>query len=116
MVCPNDPLLFTCTVNDSPVGVAQVTLLFGVGVKVRVGVQVTRANMTQVVGATTLPVGVTVESYDAVVDGVLVNYTLTLAIERASLLDGNPIICDALTGSMDEASCPIATGIYNISM
>ena len=73
--------------------------------------------MTEVYGAP-LPDGVTVQSHDAVVDGGLVNYTLTLAIERASLLGGNPVICDARTVSplTDEASCPIATGIYSISM
>ena len=111
MVCPNDPLLFTCTVTESTASAARVTLPSGEGV------QVTSANMTEQVGATPLPDGVTVQSNDSVVDGGLVNYTLTLAIERASLLGGNPIICDARTVSplTDEASCPIA-GIYSISM
>ena len=114
MVCPNDPLLFTCTVTDSPSVAARVTLPSGVAV------QVTITNMTEVVGATSLPDGVTVQSNDSVVDSNtnLVNYTLTLAIQRASVLGGNPVICDALTVSVstDEASCPIATGIYSISM
>ena len=107
MVCPNDPLLYTCTVTDSPSGLASVTLPSGVVV------QVTSGNMVQVVGATSLPDGVTVPSHNAIVDGDgLVDYTLTLAIERASLLDGNATICDARTVSplTDEASCPIATG------
>ena len=109
MVCPNDALLFTCTVTDSPSALASVTLPSGVVV------QVTSANMTQVVGA--LPDGVTVQSHNAVIEGGLVNYTLTLAINRASLLSGNPIICDSLTVSInDEASCPVATGIYSISV
>ena len=106
MVCPNDPLLFTCTVSDSPSAAARVTLPSGVAV------QVTSANMTEEVGGT-LPNGVTVQSHNiSVEDGGLVNYTLTLAIERASLLSGNPIICDARTvlWLTDEASCPIATG------
>ncbi|CAI8002971.1 hypothetical protein GBAR_LOCUS3519 [Geodia barretti] len=83
---------------------AEVTLPSGVGV------QVTSDNMTQVVGAP-LPDGVTVQSHNSVVDGGLVNYTLTLAIERASLLGSNPVICDARTVSplTDEKSCPIAT-------
>ena len=107
MVCPNDPLLFTCTVTKSTVVAARVTLPSGEGV------QVTSTNMVEVVGATSLPDGVTVQSHDAVVDGGLVNYTLALAIERASLLGGNPVICDAATAPAltDEASCPIATGI-----
>ena len=105
MVCPNDSLLFTCTITGSPFGLAQLTLPSGVGV------QVTITNMTEV-GAP-LPDGVTVQSHDAIVDGGLVNYTLTLAIDRASLLGGNATICTALSvsPSTDEASCPIATGI-----
>ena len=103
MVCPNDPLLFTCTVTESTSTRAQVTLPSGEGV------QVTSTNMVQVGAA--LPDGVMVVSHNAVHGGGSVNYILTLAIERASLLGGNPIICDPLIVSMkDEASCPIATG------
>ena len=106
MVCPNDPLLFTCTVAESTSTAARVTLPSGERV------QVTSTNTTEVVGATSLPDGVTVQSHDAVVDGGLANYTITLAIDRASLLGGNPTICTAITVSplTDEASCPIATG------
>ena len=108
MVCPNDPLLFTCTVTDSTAELAEVTLPSGVGVQVTIG------NTTQEVGATPLPDGVMVQSHGAVEDGGPVNYTLTLAIDRASLLDGNPIICSARTVpvSTDDKSCPIATGSY----
>ncbi|CAI8025148.1 hypothetical protein GBAR_LOCUS14558, partial [Geodia barretti] len=104
MVCSNDALLFTCTVTESTSALASVTLPSGEGV------QVTSGNMIQVVDGP-LPEGVTVQSHDALVDGVLVNYKLTLSIERASLLGGNPIICTAITVSplTDEASCPIAT-------
>ena len=109
MVCPNDPLLFTCTVTKSPSSAARVTLPSGEAV------QVTSMNTTEVVGD--LPDGVTVQSHNPVIEGGLINYTLTLAINRASLLSGNPIICDSLTVSInDEASCPVATGIYSISM
>ena len=106
MVCPNDPLLFTCTVTESFSSAARVILPSGVGV------QVTSSNMTEEVGGS-LPDGVTVVSYNAIVDG-LASYALTLAIERASLFGGNPVICDARTlpVSTDEASCPIATGSY----
>ena len=108
MVCPNDPLLFTCTVTESSSTLASVTLPSGERV------DVTNDNMTEEVGGT-LPDGVTVQSHSAIVDGGLVNYTLTLAINRASLLGGNPVICDARTVSVptDEKSCPIA-GIYSI--
>ena len=105
MVCPNDPLLFTCTVTDSASSLAEVTLPSGERI------QITSGNTTVVVGAA-LPDGVTVQSNDSVVDGGLANYILTLAINRALLLGGNPVVCDALTVSplTDEASCPIATG------
>ena len=111
MVCPNDPLLFTCTVTDSPSPAARVILPSGEGVLLTI------TNMTQVIGATSLPDGVTEQSHNAIGDGP-VNYTLALAIERASLLGGDPVICDAATAPAltDEASCPIATGIYSISM
>ncbi|CAI8017200.1 hypothetical protein GBAR_LOCUS10484 [Geodia barretti] len=104
MVCPNDPLLFTCTVTDSPSPAARVILPSGEGVLLTI------TNMTQVIGATSLPDGVTEQSHNAIGDGP-VNYTLALAIERASLLGGNPVICDAATAPAltDEASCPIAT-------
>ena len=49
MVCPIDPLLFTCTVTESNAALAEVTLPSGVRV------QVTSANMIRVVGATSLP-------------------------------------------------------------
>ena len=55
-VCPNDPLLFTCTVTDAPATSNRVTLPFSVSVGV------TNTNMTEVVssggGAATLPDGV----------------------------------------------------------
>ena len=106
MVCPNDSLLFTCTVTESPSSAARVTLPSGEAV------QVTSTNMVEVVGATSLPDGVTVRSNDSVVVDGLANYTLTLAIDRASLLGGNATICTAISVSplTDEASCPIATG------
>ena len=108
IVCPNDPLLFTCTVTESTSSLAEVTLPSGEGV------QVTSSNMIEAIGAP-LPDGVMVSSHNAIVD-TLANYTLTLAIERASLLGGNPVICDTRTLSplTDEASCPIATGIFNV--
>ena len=110
MVRPNDPLLFTGTVTESTSTAARLTL------PSRERVQVTSTNMTEVVGATPLPDGVTVQSHNAIVD-TLANYTLILAINRASLLGGNPVICGtALHLILTEASCPVVTGIYSISM
>ena len=107
MVCPNDPLLFTCTVAESTSTAARVTLPSGERV------EVTSDNMTEVVGAP-LPDGVTVVSHNTVFDGGLVDYKLTLAIERASLLGGNPVICDA---SIDRRGIMSNSHRYNsISM
>ena len=52
-VCPNDPLLFTCT--DSPATSARATLPSGVSVAVTI------TNMTEIVGAASLPDGVDIQ-------------------------------------------------------
>ena len=51
MVCPNDPLFFTCTITEIPSALAEVRLPSG---------ELTFTNMTQVIGATSLPDRVTV--------------------------------------------------------
>ena len=110
-VCPNDPLLFTCTATNVPAVSARVTLPSGVSVGV------TNTNMTEVIssddGVASLPDGVDIQSYSG--DGGSGNYRITLAIERASLLGGNDVSCVAVTLSptQDLESCPLATGIYN---
>ena len=101
-VCPNDPLLFTCTVTGSTDSVASVTLPSGERVIIF------SDNIT--LGEEGLPDGVRVVSHDATVDGLVVNYTLTLAIDRASILNGSNVMCaDGVTGPpIAEASCPVA--------
>ena len=101
-VCPNDPLLFTCTVTGSDEFLATVTLPSGQFVVIF------DINMTSL-GGGNLPVGVRVHSYNAV-GGGLVDYTLTLAIDRASILNGSNVMCaDGVTGPpIAEASCPVA--------
>ena len=106
-VCPNDPLLFTCTATDVPAASARVTLPSGVSVAV------TNTNMTEVFGAASLPDGVDIQSYSGMAEGGSGNYRITLAIERASLLGGNNVTCEATTVSPtppDVKSCPLATG------
>ena len=106
-VCPNDPLLFTCTVtNSSAAASARATLPSGVGV------DVDSVNMTRVLRAASLPIGVDLQSYSGMAEGGLANYRITLAIERASLLGGNDVTCEAITVSptQDLESCPLATG------
>ena len=102
-VCPNDPLLFTCTVTGSIDSVATVRLSY------RQFVNIDSDNMTSFVGGG-LPGGVRVVSHDARVDGGTANYTLTLTIERASILTGNSVICadGAIVPQTDEASCLVA--------
>ena len=106
-VCPNDPLRFTCTVTGSTDSVASVTLPSGEIVII--------LSRNRISGGEGLPGGVTVVAHDARVDGGTANYTLTLAIERASILTGNSVICadGAVVPQTDEASCSVA-GIYCI--
>ena len=102
-VCPNDPLLFTCTVTGSDNSLATVTLPSG-------EIVVIFSDNTTASGGGNLPGGVRVDSHDARVDGGVVNYTLTLAIDRASILNGNSVTCadGAVVPQTDEASCPVA--------
>ena len=107
-VCPNDPLLFTCSVTDSTAVSARATL------PSEVGVDVNSANMTTDLGAS-LPDGVTIQSYSGMAGGMagMNNYRITLAIARASLLGGNNVTCTATTAPTtppDLESCPLATG------
>ena len=78
-VCPNDPLLFSCTVTGSTAILASVTLPSGEIVFIL-------SDNTTFSG--NLPVGVRVHSYNAVGDGPR-DYTLLLAIDRASILNGS---------------------------
>ena len=102
-VCPNDPLLYTCTVTGSDDSVSSVRLPFGQFVDIR-------SDNSTSSGGGDLPNGVTVVAHDARVDGGVVDYTLTLAIDRASILNGNSITCadGAVVPQTDEASCPVA--------
>ena len=105
-VCPNDPLLFTCTVTGSPVSKATVTLPFQRDVNIHYD------NTT----SGELPHGVTVQYHDAIISDGLVNYTISLAFEKAYLLTGivacNPRTFQPLT---EEGKCLLATGIVQSS-
>ena len=103
-VCPNDPLLYTCTVTGSDESVASVRLPSGQFVFIL------SSNITSL-GEDGLPDGVTVVSQDARVGGGVANYTLTLAINRASVLTGSVTCADGgLSPQTAQASCPVATG------
>ena len=109
MVCPDTPLLFTCTVTGSTSASARVILPSGPAVVVTV------MNMVEVIDGP-LPDGVTIFSFNAVGSGP-VNYSLTLSIERADILAGMAVICDAQTVPVmtDEATCPVATGTLHFA-
>ena len=109
-VCPNDPLLFTCIVTGSDDSLASVTLPSGQFVNIF-------SNNITSFGGEGLPVGVRVVSQDARVGGGVANYTLTLAIDRASILSGNSVTCadGAVVPQTDEASCPVASK-YSITV
>ena len=104
MVCPNTPLLFTCNVTGSTSDVATVRLPSGQAVGITI------MDMINVINGP-LPDGVNTSSYNVEGSGP-VNYSLTLSIERADILDGMDVICDARTlpPTTDEATCPVATG------
>ena len=106
LVCPNTPLLFTCTVTGSIASLASTRLPSEQVVTVH-------SDNTTSLGGGEIPDGVTVHSFDARIDGGVANYMLTLAIERASILTGSAIICEdgALSPETDQATCPIATGM-----
>ena len=100
-VCPNDPLRFTCTVTGSIDSLASVRLPSGERVLI--------LSDNTTLGEEGLPDGVRVHSYNAVGDGP-VDYTLLLAIDRASILNGSNVMCaNGATGPpIAEASCPVA--------
>ena len=103
VVCPTDPLIFTCNVTGSGVDRALINLPSGVEVALR--------SDNTVVVEPNLPDGITVQFHNVAVNNG-VDYILSLAIERASLLNGGMIQCSdsSLTPVIDEASCPVATG------
>ena len=111
-VCPDTPLLFTCTVTGSGTTLASVRLPSGEVVNIRINSD----NTTSLEGEEDLPNGVTVLSHDARREAGLVNYMLKLVIERASILTGNGIVCEdtAATPLRAMTSCPIATSMVHI--
>ena len=104
VVCPTDPLIFTCNVTGSGVDRALIYLPSGEEVALR------SDNTTAV--EPNLPDGVTVQFHSVTVSNGVADYILSLAIERASLLNSDVIQCfdSSLPPVIDEASCPVATG------
>ena len=106
-VCPNDPLLFTCEVNETVV--LRVTL---------------PDSTTQTLSPDDdfVPIdGITLVSLDiSVVMDVTRNYNLTLSIANASVLAGGEIRCDTSGDTIvATAGCPVLgmfSGIIRMSV
>ena len=98
-VCLNDPLLFTCELNKTfllrvvlPNGVQEVTAI---------------GDNAEDIALDNVP-GVIVKSFNVTaINGDMRNFSLTLSIINASLLDGGEIMCDDTTNKVAKASCKL---------
>ena len=103
MVCPNDPLFFTCIVTYTNSELI-VTLPSGEDVTLQ---------GDSLLGEENLPGGITVYDHYAGVTGGSGRtcYRLILAIDRASLLNDSAIECNdsSPVPVTDEAACPVAS-------
>ena len=94
-VCPSDPLIFTCEVNDT-VGM-RVTLPTGEHEIISIGTN-----------HVVLPAGFT-DSLVITLNNYARSFSLTLSIENASLLNGGQISCDdIIPQNVAKAGCPLA--------
>ena len=97
-VCPNDPLVFTCEVNDTQL--LLVVLPTGQHEYISLG---DSANDVS------LPAGFAADSLVITpVDYSTRNIFLTLSIEKASLLNGGQITCNDHISTRAMAGCPLA--------
>ena len=96
-VCPNDPLIFTCEVND--VYVLRVILPNGYREHISAGDTTSHIS---------LPAGFTAYSLLITSHNFTRNISLTLTLEKASLLNGGQITCDDTTlNNVAMAGCPL---------
>ena len=102
VVCPTDPLLFTCNITDTPS--TRMTVAFSFSEMELISL--TNNNVTQGVG----PDGINIQSHNVTGEGPY-DYILTLSIANASLLNGGMITCDSNIGVTDRAGCPVAGGL-----
>ena len=100
-VCPNDPLVFTCEVNIASV----LGIYLPIGYREYISIGDTTNNVA-------LPAGFKADSLVITpIEDFRINFTLTLSIENASLLNGGLIRCDDANyydGSRAMAGCPLA--------
>ena len=96
-VCPTDPLLFTCELK----GVFILRVVLPTGDRETTSLGDTAASVA-------LPAGFTAESLSIEeIDGNVRNYSLTLSVATASLLDGGEILCDDTFWNVVRAGCPL---------
>ena len=102
--CPFDPLLFTCTITGSQISFAVITLPTGQSVEIDQDDNIKENER--------LPSGVTLQDHYVMQEMSTVNYTLILAIERASLLTGTVTCSPGYINrtSYYNAECPVLTG------
>ena len=108
LVCPRDPLLFTCLVTASSFSVAVVYLPDYPG-----SPRVSLRDSGMVRGEEALPEGVTVSNTSVVVvRSVGIDYLLQLQVEGAGVLGGGQVCCDPSTVTLPDkcAQCSIAEG------
>ena len=99
VVCPTDPLLFTCNVTATPSDRVFLTFFFTETVIIRL----TNSNVIQ--GSE--PDGISILSHN-VTGPSPYDYILTLSLASASLLNGGMIECDSGAGMREKAGCPVA--------
>ena len=98
-MCPNDPLVFTCEVNSF-----LMRIILPNGDQEVASIGDTESDILLFPSS-----GFTVDTFNVItVDTFTRNYTLTLSIENASLLNGDQIICDDTTENIvAKARCPL---------
>ena len=96
LVCPNDPLLYTCNI----IGITEYE-----DIKIIMPFNVVLFNPSETILFGRLPVGYTLESYTSLSNS---SYRLSLAIDRASRLYGGSIKCGEYMGEKVAAVCPVA--------
>ena len=106
VVCPTDPLLFTCMVSGSTAN--------RITVRIENVLDIDLNEDNTIDGD--LPDGFTVQSRNVQTNAGSLDYTLVLSIVSASLLNGSLIICDSnILGVGDVmAGCPVAGKLYSM--
>ena len=99
-VCPYDPLLFTCELNN----VFVLRIVFPTDYQEYIATGDTIVDVALPLGFTALSLNI------SIINDYTRNYSLTIAIMNASLLNGGAISCDdSYISNVVMARCPIAS-------